>query len=65
MIGALHGARSIPVAWRDAVLGNAASSQGIKRPEWLAPAQLPGLVDELMALAQQNEDLGGHIAAGS
>lgn len=58
MIGALHGTRGIPGAWRDAVLDSAASSSGIQRPDWLAPAQLPGLVDELMVLARQGAEQG-------
>jgi hypothetical protein len=56
MIGALHGARGIPAAWRAAVLdstGFEGSSGGIQRPQWLAPAQAPGLVKQLMELAQQ------------
>jgi hypothetical protein len=55
MMGALHGAHGIPAAWRTAVLGSASHTGGgggIRRPQWLAPAQAPGLVEQLMALAQ-------------
>ena len=56
MIGALHGARGIPAARRSAVLdskGFEGSGGGIQRPQWLAPAQAPGLVKQLVELAQQ------------
>jgi hypothetical protein len=62
LMGALHGtlrtavARGIPAAWRTAVLGSTSYTSGggsIRRPQWLALAQAPGLIEQLMALPQQ------------
>ena len=56
-MGALYGASGIPAAWREAVLSRTAASGGISRPEWLLPGpQLPGLVEQLLALALNSDE---------
>lgn len=48
LIGAACGAESIPEAMREKVLG-CTTTDGRPRPDWLHAAQIPGLVDRILA----------------
>lgn len=51
LIGAACGAESIPEAMREKVLG-CTTTDGRRRPEWLHAAQIPDLVDRILAAGE-------------